>query len=457
MRRAFISLTAALAGMVAVVPAADAEVRHVIRGAGFGHGIGMSQYGAYGFALEGSGYGEILAHYYKGTQLSSAPSRPVRVLLQPVDPYIRVQGVTSANGRRLSSAKTYIARPSGSRILVTTSGGRRLARFAAPLRFKGPDALRLLGPALNGVPSGLYRGVIEVVHEGGGLTAINELGLDTYVRGVVAGEMPSSWPLEALKAQAVTARTYALATRKTTGLFDQYPDTRSQVYRGVTGESVSSDAAVAQTAGRVLMYDGVPAVTYYFSTSGGHTENVEFSFVGSLAKPWLVGVPDPYDSKSPYHRWEVPTTAARLDSALGAPGRFKQVKVLERGVSPRVVRARVIGSSGSRVLTGSQIRARLGLRDTWFTFVRASTSVNRARSARPASWGPRLVSPALVGSYEPVPKRRVLIVERRADGGWKRIGKARTTKTGRYRMEIGRAGVYRVRSGRVAGPRVRVR
>jgi stage II sporulation protein D len=457
MRRTLLSLTAALAAPVAVVPAAEADVRHVIRGAGFGHGIGMSQYGAYGFALEGSGYEAILAHYYKGTQLSSAPSRPVRVLLQPVDPYIRVQGATRANGRRLSSTTTYIARPSGSRILVTASDGRRVARFASPLRFKGPDAVRLLGPALNGVSSGLYRGVIEVVPDGGGLTAINELDIDTYVRGVVAGEMPSSWPLEALKAQAVAARTYALATRKTSGLFDQYPDTRSQVYRGVTGESVPSDAAVAQTAGRVLTYGGQPAVTYYFSTSGGHTENVEFSFVGSLAKPWLVGVPDPYDTQWPYHRWKVPTTATRLDAALGAPGRFKQVKVLDRGVSPRVVRARVIGTSGSTVLTGPQIRARLRLRDTWFTFVRASTSVSRARSARPASWGPRLVSPAIVGSYTPIPKRRVLIVERRADGGWRRIGKVRTTKTGRYRMDIGRAGVYRVRAGRVAGPRVRVR
>jgi stage II sporulation protein D len=457
MRRVLAGTSVLAVLAAAAVPAANADVRHVIRGAGFGHGIGMSQYGAYGFALGGSGYEAILAHYYKGTQLSSAPSAPVRVLLQPVDPYIRVQGATRANSRHLSSSTTYIARPSGSRILVKTSEGRRVARFAAPLRFKGPEAMRLLGPALNGVSSGLYRGVVEVVHDSGGLTAINELAIDTYVRGVVAGEMPSSWPLEALKAQAVAARTYALATRKTTGLFDQYPDTRSQVYRGVAGESVRSDAAVAETAGRILTYAGQPAVTYYFSTSGGHTENVEYSFVGSLAKPWLVGVPDPYDTQSPYHRWKVPTTAARLDAALGAPGRLKQVKVLDRGVSPRVVRARVIGSAGSTVLTGPQIRARLNLRDTWFTFVRASTSVSRARSARPASWGPRLVSPTLVGSYTPLPKRRVLIVERRAEDGWRRIGKVRTTKTGRYRMDIGRAGVYRVRAGRVAGPRVRVR
>jgi stage II sporulation protein D len=457
MRRILVSVTAAVAGLAAGVPAADADVRHVISGAGFGHGIGMSQYGAYGFAIEGSSYTAILAHYYKGTSLDSAPSRPVRVLLQPEDPYIRVRGATSIGGRRLNANTLYVARDSGSGIRVTTSSGRRVARVGNGAQFRGPGALRLMGPALNFVDDGLYRGAIELRTEGAGVTAINELDIDTYVRGVVAGEMPSSWPLEALKAQAVAARTYALATRKTTGLFDQYPDTRSQVYRGVTGESVRSDAAVAQTAGRVLTYGGEPAVTYYFSTSGGHTENVEYSFVGSLAKPWLVGVPDPYDTQSPYHRWKVPTTAARLDSALGAPGRFKRVKVLDRGVSPRVVRARVIGTSGSTVLTGPQIRARLGLRDTWFKFVRASTSVSRARSARPASWGPRLVSPALAGSWTPVPKRRVLILERRGGRGWKRIAKVRTTKAGRYRMDIGRAGVYRVRAGRVAGPHVRVR
>jgi stage II sporulation protein D len=456
MRRT-LSVTAALLGLAAAVPAADAAVRHVISGAGFGHGIGMSQYGAYGFALEGSSYAQILSHYYRGTSLFSAPSSPVRVLLQPEDPWIRVRGATSIGGRRLSATTLYVARESRGAIVVTTSTGGRVARVGNGAKFRGPAALRLMGPALNFVDDGLYRGAIEIRTEGAGVTAINELDIDTYVRGVVAGEMPSSWPLEALKAQAVAARTYALATRKTTGLFDQYPDTRSQVYRGVTGESVRSDAAVAETAGRILTYGGVPAVTYYFSTSGGHTENVEYSFVGSLAKPWLVGVPDPYDSQSPYHRWKVPTTAARLDAALGAPGRFKRVKVLDRGVSPRVVRARVVGSAGSVVLTGPQIRARLGLRDTWLTFVQARTSVAGPRSARPASWGPRVVAPALAGSFTPAPKQRVLTLERRHRHRWRAIGKVRTTDAGRYRVEIGRGGLYRVRSGQVAGPAVRVR
>ena len=173
------------------------------------------------------------------------------------------------------------------------------------------------------------------------------LSVDDYTRGVVAGEMPSSWPMEALKAQAVTARTYALATRKTGGTFDLYPDTRSQVYRGVTAESVRSDAAVRATAGRILTYSGAPAVTYYFSTSGGHTESIQFSFVGALSKPWLVGVTDPYDSLSPYHRWRASFTTGQLTRALGARGSFRRLKVLKRGTSPRIVKAEVIGTKGS--------------------------------------------------------------------------------------------------------------
>jgi stage II sporulation protein D len=462
-------LISLLAVLAASSSTAGAAVRHVVQGAGFGHGIGMSQYGAYGFALEGRSYAEILGHYYRGTQLSSAPSRPVRVLLQPVDPYIRVQGATAANGSGLSAGTTYVARPSGSRILVSTAGGRRVARFRAPLRFTGPDALRLLGPALNGISSGLYRGGIEVVPEGGGLTAVNVLDIDSYVRGVVAGEMPSSWPLEALKAQAVTARTYALATRKSGAIFDQYPDTRSQVYRGVTGESVRTDAAVAQTAGRILTYGGAPAVTYYFSTSGGHTENVEFSFIGALGKPWLVGVPDPYDDRSPYHRWRATFSTATLTRALGARGTFRRLEVIQRGASPRVVRALVVGSEGTTTITGPTIRARLGLRDHWLTIVSVSSSAQRSASLRPArsSGAPRsrgLVGEFwpgpprdLAGTFWPAPRGRSLHLERRTDGSWRRVGSVRTNRRGRYRAAVDGPGVYRVRSASVAGPRVRVR
>jgi len=454
--RRFLTLFA-FALAFALPGAAASQVSFVFTGFGWGHAVGMAQYGSYGFAQNGWTYDRILAHYYKGTRLGTAPSRAVRVLLQPDDPYIRVQGATRIAGRSLRPGSTYVARESGGRVLVTTAGGRRVGRFGNGARFTGSNPLRLLGPALNGISSGLYRGAVEIRTEGAGVTAINVLDIDSYVRGVVAGEMPSSWPLEALKAQAVTARTYALATRKTTGLFDQYPDTRSQVYRGVTGESVRSDVAVRGTAGRILTYGGEPAVTYYFSTSGGHTENVEFSFVGALSKPWLVGVPDPYDTRSPYHRWTARFSTGTLDRALGAPGAFRSVKVLKRGVSPRVVRARVIGTAGSRVVTGPQIRAALGLRDTWMSFARVSSSARRGGSTRPLARGAHLSQRELAGRFSPAPRSGALVLERRASGRWRKLATVLTTKSGRYRVGVDRAGTYRVRSGRVAGPAVRVR
>jgi SpoIID/LytB domain protein len=352
----------------------------------------------------------------------------------------------------------YVAKRGGGGVVVTNSRGRRVGSFPSVVKFRSADPMRLMGPALNGVTNGLYRGSIEVRTDGGGVSSINELDMDSYIRGVVAGEMPSSWPLEALKVQAVAARTYALATAKSSGAFDQYPDTRSQVYRGVTGESVRSDAAVADTARQIVTYNGVPAVTYYFSTSGGHTENVEFSFVGSLSKPWLVGVPDPYDNQSPYHRWTLHYSAVRLDRALGAPGAFKRLKVLQRGVSPRVVRAQVIGTRGTRNVTGPQVRSALGLRDTWFTDYRVASSAVHSRSARPASWGPRPPRRVLAGQMLPAPRKHVLRVERRgADGHFRPIAHAKTSRSGRYRVTLRRAGVYRVAYGAVKGSPVRVR
>src|SRR5688572_19466981 len=194
--RRVLAATASLLVLAAAPAVADAAVRHVIRGAGFGHGIGMSQYGAYGYALNGAKYPGILAHYYKDTRLGTAPSRPVRVLLQPNDPYIRVRGATSIGSRSLKSDRTYVARDSGGSILVTTSSGKRVARVGNGARFGGPEPLRLMGPALNYVSDGFYRGEIELRTEDSGITAINVVDLDQYLRGVVAGEMPSSWPLE---------------------------------------------------------------------------------------------------------------------------------------------------------------------------------------------------------------------------------------------------------------------
>ena len=437
-----VRITFLLLALLAPATAAAATT-YVVRGAGFGHGIGMSQYGAYGFAQNGFGYERILAHYYRGTKLSPAPSRPVRVLLQASTSAVRLRGLTRGpGGRGLSPATTYVVRRAAGGRLSLAGGGRRVGTFPAPLRVNGGGrVLRLLGRGINGISGGLYRGSFEL-HPGsaGGVTAVNSLAIDPYVQGVVAGEMPSSWHLSALRAQAVTARTYALSTRKTDGPFDQYPDTRSQVYRGVRGETRRSNQAVRDTAGRMLTYDGRPAVTYYMSTSGGRTENVELSFLGSPPKAWLKSVEDPYDAISPRHRWRFRFTARQLGARLGARGAFRKVRVLRRGRSPRIVHARVYGSRGTRLLTGAQVRARLGLHDSWAYFTKVSTAqVRRTAAAPPRAVGSRaLVSVfhEIAGVFEPAPRSRRVLVERRLEGRWPRTGRVVTTARGRYRSPV---------------------
>ncbi|MGI9082552.1 MAG: SpoIID/LytB domain-containing protein [Thermoleophilaceae bacterium] len=456
MRRTF-TLTLLLLSLLAPA-AAQGATRHVVRGAGFGHGIGMSQYGAYGFAQQGFSFQRILAHYYRDTKLSQAPSRPVRVLLQASRPSVRFRGATGASGgRRLDPETTYTVRRAGPDGVSLSGDGKVVGTFPSPLRVNGSDApLRLLGRAINGLSGGTYRGALELVPgAAGGVTAVNSLPIDPYVQGVVAGEMPSSWALAALRAQAVTARTYALATRKRGGTFDQYPDTRSQVYRGVRGETARSNTAVRDTAGKILTYEGEPAVTFYFSTSGGRTENVELSFLNSEPKPWLKSVEDPYDDLSPRHRWRFQFSSRQLGARLGARGAFRKVRVIERGLSPRIVRARVYGSRGSHVLTGAQIRARLGLYDSWAYFTRVSTSQVGRPTARRARAGAAF--PEIAGTFDPAPRSRALLVERRRGRRWERVGEIPTSRRGRYRSTLATPGTYRVRAGAVAGPAVRVR
>src|SRR5215218_392836 len=297
-----------LAGAVlACGPAtADAAKRFTIRGAGFGHGVGMSQYGAMGYASHGWGYKAILAHYYTDTELGvlSEP-RVVRVLLQSTSGSAAFTGASRAGGRTLSPAKTYYVRGrAAGQVELRSARGRSLATVPAPLRATGPGLLMLKGRAGNGITNGLYRGALEF--RGGtfgGVNAINALPVDEYVKGVIPLESPASWPIDALKAQAVAARTYALTTSKVGAGFEHYPDTRSQVYGGVGAEQPSTNAATQQTAGQVVTYQGAPVATYFFSTSGGRTEDVEKSGLGTRPLPWLKSVEDQYDDVSPRHRW----------------------------------------------------------------------------------------------------------------------------------------------------------
>ncbi len=355
-----------VAALLAVAPASAEAARWKIKGRGFGHGIGMSQYGAYGFAKRGMAYQAILAHYYKGTVLGTAPTKTVRVLLQPTSFNVSFGSANSACGATLDEGATYTATRFGDKVQLQGPGGNALGDCGSQLSATSPDgAIRLDG-------KGTYRGSLEIRPGTSGLNAINSVDIDSYVKGVVPKEVPTSWPAEALQAQAVAARSYALATGVSGNGFDQYDDTRSQVYGGLAAENARTSAAADATAGQALLYGGQPAATYFFSTSGGHTENIENSFVGAPPKPYLKGVPDPYDSESPYHRWTLTLTQARMQSALGRylKGRLKAIRISRRGASPRIVKAIVIGSRGRTPVSGPSLRTALGLRDTWATFKR---------------------------------------------------------------------------------------
>jgi stage II sporulation protein D len=368
---ALLALAAAAAGGAAPARAADARVL-VVRGAGFGHGVGMSQQGALGYARHGFDYRAILAHYYSGTSLgAAAPGAKVRALVQANTARVRLSGASRVNGTRLRPTVTYTVTLAGATAVRIRVDSRHT--LSAPLlRLSGPAPLRLRGRALSGLQNGTYRGALELrpaAH--GGVNAIDVVALEDYVRGVIANEVSASWPAAALQAQAVASRTFALTAHAgPTGAFDVYADTRSQVYRGVAGEQPATDAAAAATAGQIVTYGGSPAITYFFSTSGGRTENVENAFAGAPADPWLRGVPDPYDS-GPLHSWgplRMGFTAAGARLRGLVRGAFEGIEVVRRGFSPRIIDAYVLGAQGATPVTGDELASRLGLYGTWAYF-----------------------------------------------------------------------------------------
>ena len=447
-----------MAIIAAAVPAvSDAATRWSLRGAGWGHGIGMSQYGAYGYAAHGTDYRAILRHYYRGTGIGPHDSDTVRVLLAPNKSSITFRAAGTAGGKRLDPKATYRATRSGATVVLKDSDGHVVSRGTDVLVVTGAPRVRLLGMAANGVLNGLYRGNIEIrAAAGPGLNAINALELESYVRGVVPNESPSSWPLAALQAQAVTARTYAVTTNVGGRGFNQYADTRSQMYRGYLSETPTTAAAVESTRGQVVTYGAKAVVTYFFSTSGGHTEDIENAFVGAPAEPWLQGVDDPYDTASPYHRWGPYSYSTRsLDAKLGGwvLGRFKGIKVLARGVSPRIVRAQVRGSKGSVNVTGPQLRSRLGLRDTWFYVRRVSSKASSGMRARTVA-GSRPVteiSGTVSASHE-----RFVTLQRRVGGSWVKSVEVPLDPRGGYSIHVAEPGVYRVLAGWAPGPELHV-
>ncbi|MDQ3066778.1 MAG: SpoIID/LytB domain-containing protein, partial [Actinomycetota bacterium] len=324
----------------------------------WGHGVGMSQYGALGFANEGWTYDQILTHYYTGVALGPAAVARVRVLVAESAGSVTVRSkspfrVRDVFGKTYPLAAGEIAL--GPKLRVTVNG--------APTDLVGP-ILFLPGSSPLELDRA-YRGQIEVAVTGQKLNAINIVGLEEYLQGVVPQEMPSLWPEEALKAQAVAARSYGLSRRVSGKPFDLYADVRSQVYGGIAGEHPRATAAIRATKGEVMLWQGKPVDALFHSTSGGATLDAAEAFGTSV--PYLVGVEDPHSELSPVHRWgPTPVTETVLRKALKLRSPVTSLK-LARSPSGRVASVQAVTAVGATKLTGSTFRSASGIRSTWIT------------------------------------------------------------------------------------------
>ena len=486
-----------LAVLVGAAPAgaAPSAAGLYLTGAGSGHGVGMSQYGAAGYALHGVGYEDILRNYYSGTTLGHvSPDRTVTVLLRASGSAV-FSGASTIKGaaQKLNPLATYNVVRAGPRLRVL-QGGKPVGSFSAPLQVGGPGPLKLVG-------LGSFRGafVFRPGSGGSGVMTVNAVGLDDYVQGVVTSEMPSSWPAQALDAQAVAARTYAIASPRVGVNFEVYDSTRSQMYLGVKGETAAGNAAVAATSGQVVEYAGAPVVTYFFASSGGQTESIQNVF--QLApEAWLVGRVDPYDDvlNNPYHHWKVSFSLQAAQKRLGrlVDGSLIGIKVLSRGVSPRIIKARVVGTKGSVTVTGVQLRMALDTPSTWMSFTTVSShgvhtsttpgatttlpttpttsgttttdttgggglggSIARAALALDrAVTSLRMPSAryAVVGRVFPAALGTQVTVQFDAGAGWSKVASGPVTASGGYAVRVADPGSYRVRYDGTTGPEISV-
>jgi len=330
----------------------------VFSGHGWGHGVGMAQWGANGYARHGWDYRHILAHYYQGTTLATQPSPAVRVLLAEGRAHATLE--SDSRWKLVDAQGTKVALPPGPLEVAAdlVVSGKKLS---SPLTFSSATPPLRFGKSP-------YRGTLQLVSNGKRLQVVNVLPLESYVLGVVGREMPSNWPAAALEAQAVAARSYALAeleTVVTARAYDLYSDTRSQVYGGIAAESPAVTAAVQATGREVVLYGGKVATTYFSSSSGGRTVSAAEAWGKNV--PYLVSVDDPYDTLSPYHDWgPVLVDSRKAARALKVPGDLVAFDPVV-GTSGHVTQVDAVGTKGGVKVSGSAVRSALGLRSTWFT------------------------------------------------------------------------------------------
>ncbi len=394
----------ALAATLAVLPAAPAAAGATTQtftfyGAGWGHGVGMSQWGAYGLALQGWSYQRILGFYYRGTQLSTVSTpQAIRVgLLQsrwqtsiqatngPVD--LRVgdpvtgtvigtipAGQTWVVALRSNDGRLWVRQQDGTWLGGQGYGGTSQSLFAVYQPTSTVVYLPATGHRYNA-------GVLEFdVYQpcptcGYRQRAIAVVDTDQYVWGIA--EVPASWPMAALEAQAVAARTYAVEHATVLGQHRSgcncavLSSTSDQVYSGydeIAGYDGSRWLAAANaTAGQIVTYQGQPAETFYSSSSGGYTESPVQAW-GGTNLPYLREGCDPgdYTAANPNATWEYSFSATSLESKLTSwfgtdVGPVTGIAVTSRSGAARALSVTVTGSGGAITTTGASLAGALGL------------------------------------------------------------------------------------------------
>ncbi len=233
-----------------------------------------------------------------------------------------------------------------------------------------------------------YRGWAELVPGERGVIAINQVGLEDYVSSVVGSEMGHRFPMEALKAQAVASRTYALyhRSRRSHQPFDIGNGVDWQVYKGVAAESNRTQAAARETAGQVLVHQGQLINAVFHSSSGGHTDDAGNVWLES--RPYLQGVPD-FDHHSPVFSWTATIPAHQIQQLADGIGAIRSIEILRSSPWGRAITLRLVGSQGSKDIRGNEFRKALGLRSTMITIsprgeTATTASLTPARASFPA-------------------------------------------------------------------------
>ena len=386
--------------------AAAAAEDFTFYGSGFGHGLGMSQWGAYGLAQQGWTASSILTHYYSSTNVGNAPG-PARLRIGLVQGRSSVRLEASAGPVRIRlddprtgdvvatipSGETWVVRVAGSRYRIVDASGDTIDRVGGP----NAPIFTDFGGARVRIPEAFHtyaRGSIEFgLYSCGAscdLRLVLEISPQEYLYGL--GEVPSSWPMEAMQAQAIAARTYAF-TKAAAGQHRSgcdcalYASSFDQVYAGWDKEAATDGdrwVNAVDTTDRQVVEDGGDTIqAFYMSSSGGFTEDNE-NVWGGTPLDYLRGVCDPgdYTTANPSATWDVTITAGEIttDLRLGI-GVVTGFANADRGVSGRIMSIVVKGQDGQESISGAMLRSALALRDdrVWVDANRQITGAIRAK------------------------------------------------------------------------------